>query len=89
MLTDSEDSDSRLQDTPKNLISANNRRNDGGKTYLLVWVIKIPDVDDVIMGDLNTFFKRGADKGSGEHIGPILYGNEKVDMRSESLMFPK
>jgi hypothetical protein len=55
----------------------------------MVWVIKIPDVDDVIMDDPNVFLKRDADKGSGEHIAPIFCGNDKVDMRSESLMFPK
>jgi hypothetical protein len=72
-----------LDSTPKTSISANNRRNDGGKTCLIVWVIKIPDVDDVIMDDPNVFLKRDTDKGSGEHIAPILCGNEKVDMRSE------
>jgi hypothetical protein len=55
----------------------------------MVWVIKIPDVDDVIMDDPNAFIKRGAGKGSGEHIAPILYGNETVNMRSEFLVFPK
>jgi hypothetical protein len=55
----------------------------------MVWVIKIPDVDDVILDDPTAFLKRDADKGSGEHIAPILYGNERVDMRSESVLFPK
>ncbi|KAF9504958.1 hypothetical protein BS47DRAFT_1400861 [Hydnum rufescens UP504] len=55
----------------------------------MVWVIKIPHVDDVIMNDPNVFIKADASKGSGEHIAPMLYENEQVGMTSESLVFPK
>ncbi|KAF9507253.1 hypothetical protein BS47DRAFT_321495 [Hydnum rufescens UP504] len=73
----------------KDSMCSNNHRNGWCKTSLMVWVVKIPEIDDVIIDDPNVSIKADAIKRFRRTRGPKILSKRNGKHEGESRMFPK